>query len=388
MLDVDLVRWRRALHEIPEPGFAEVETSAYLRGVLRRMGLDVEPRAGTGLMAEIAGRGRGARVALRADMDGLPLQEETGEAFSSRHAGMMHACGHDIHMAILLGAARNLLARRDFPGRIRLLFQPSGEKLPGGARALIAEGVLQGVDGVIGLHVRARDPVGVVGMRAGAVMANADSFEISVDGRGGHESEPEPARDAVLIGSQIVVNLQQIVSRRIAPLSPVVVSVGSFQAGSAPNIMAESARLSGTVRTFSARLQDLVAQEITKTAAATAAMHGAVAEVAYHRGVPAVINDAPVLAAWRQALDGVVRVMDTRPSMAGEDFAYYLNEVPGAFIFLGGRPDGGVHPHHSPHFRVSEACLPFGVEVMTRGARALLEHPDVLRRARWREGPV
>lgn len=381
-MDEDLVTWRRTLHQIPELGFQEFETSEYLRGVLEEMGLPIEQHAETGLVTEIDGRGRGPLIALRADMDGLPLQEESGESFSSRHDGMMHACGHDIHMAVLLGTAKRLLSRRDFPGRIRLLFQPSEEGNRSGARALIDEGALGHVEGIIGLHVWSHEQVGRVAMRPGAMMANADSFEIVVHGRGGHGSEPDTAQDAVLIGSQIVVNLQQLVSRRVTPLEPCVVSVGTFKAGSASNIIAETARLTGTVRTFSARMQDIVEREMVQIAGKTAAMHGARADVTYHRGVPAVINDAPVIDVWRSALEGVVRTSNPEPSMAGEDFSYYLNEVPGAFVFLGGRPEGDVYPHHSPHFRVSEDCLPIGVEVMTRGARALLEHPEVLDQAR------
>ena len=381
-MDADLVRWRRALHEMPEPGFAELETSAYVREVLEGWGLRVQTRAKTGLVAEIAGQGSGPVIALRADMDGLPLTEESGEPFASRHPGMMHACGHDVHIAVLLGAARELLRQADFPGRIRLLFQPSEEGPESGARALIDEGALQGVDGILGLHVWSHEPAGTVAMRDGAMMASADTFDIMVEGRGGHGSEPHTARDAILIASQIVVNLQQITSRRLTPLEPCVVSVGRIEAGSASNIIAESARLSGTVRTFSAAAQETVEREMIRIAAATAAMQRARADVHYHRGVPAVINDRPVIEAWRAALAGIVKTSEPLPAMASEDYSLYLNQVPGAFVFLGGKPEGEVFPHHSPHFRISEECLPVGVETLVRGARALLTHPEVLRRAR------
>ncbi len=360
-----------------------MKTSAYVREVLEGFGLRVKTYAKTGLVGEIVGkRGSGPVIALRADMDGLPLQEASGESFSSRHPGMMHACGHDIHMAVLLGTARALLAQADFPGRIRLVFQPSEEGPESGARALIEEGALTGVDGIIGLHVWSHEPAGTVAMRAGAMMASADTFEIEVEGRGGHGSEPHTARDAILIASQIVVNLQQIVSRRLTPLEPCVVSVGRVEAGAASNIIAESARMSGTVRTFSAVAQETVEREMIRIATATAAMHGARADVRYHRGVPAVINDGPVIDAWRAALRGTVATSEPLPAMASEDYSLYLNQVPGAFVFLGGRPEGEVFPHHSPHFRVSEDCLPVGVETMVRGARTLLAHPDVLERAR------
>jgi len=375
-----LVEWRRALHQIPELGFEEHETSQYLRRVLAGMGLDVEVAADTGLVTEISGREPGPVIALRADMDGLPLQEESGEPFSSQHDQIMHACGHDVHMSVLLGVAERLVHRRDFPGSVRLLFQPSEEGQASGARALIAAGALRGVAGILGLHVWAPVPVGAVAIRPGVMMASADSFEIVVHGRGGHGSEPDTARDAVLIASQVVVNLQMVVSRRVTPLEPVVISVGTFQAGAASNIIAETARLTGTVRTLSSAVEDVVERELAVIAANTAAMHGATVDFTYHRGVPAVVNDKAVVDAWTAALRDVAAVEVPRPAMGGEDFSYYLQEVPGAFLFLGGRPDGEQFPHHSPHFRISEACLPIGVEVMERGARALLSHPEVLQR--------
>lgn len=377
----DLLRWRHDLHRIPELGFQERETSAYVRSVLEQLGLDVVSRAETGLVAEIAGNGRGPVIAVRADMDGLPLQEESGEAFASRHDGVMHACGHDVHMTAVLGMAARLAAEPDFPGTVRLLFQPSEEGNRSGAKALMDDGALADVDGIIGLHVWAPVPVGTVVMRAGAFMANTDGFEITVHGRGGHGSEPETAKDAVLIGSQIVVNLQTIVSRHVSPLDSCVVSVGTFDAGSASNILAETAHLTGTVRTFSGSVQDQVERDIAKMANHTAALHGATVDVVYHRGVPAVINHPAVIQSWRQVLTGMVTVQESGPYMGGEDFAYYLRAVPGAFIFLGGRPDGEQFPHHSPHFRVSDACLPIGVEVLERGARTLSTHPEVLRQA-------
>ena len=370
------VTWRRELHRIPELAFEEVQTADYCADVLKRLGLDVQRPIPTGLMAEIAGRGRGPTVALRADMDGLPLQEDSGEPFSSEHPGVMHACGHDAHMAILLGTAERLMKARNFPGRVRLLFQPSEERPPGGAPELIAHGALTDVDVILGLHVWASYPVGTAAIKPGAMMANSDRFRIAVHGRGGHGSEPDTAKDAVLIASQIVVNLQTIVSRRVSPLEACVVTAGTIRSGVTFNIIAEEAEITGTVRTLSAHTQRLVEAEISRVAEHTAALHDARATVEYMPGYPAVINHPAVVSAWRSALDGVVKVVEPLPSMGGEDFAFYLQQRPGAFLFLGARPTGEQFPHHSPHFRISEDCLPIGVSVLERGALTFLEHPE------------
>jgi len=377
-IDPQYITWRRDLHQIPELAFEEVETAAYIERELERLGLKPARLGKTGLMADIEGNGAGPTVALRADMDGLPLAEDSGEPFSSRHDGVMHACGHDLHMTILLGTVRALVSRHDFPGRVRVMFQPSEERPPGGAPDLIRRGVLEGVDGVLGLHVWSGYPVGTVALKHGTMMANSDRFRIRVHGRGGHGSEPDTAKDAVLIASQIVVNLQPIVSRRVSPLEAAVVTAGTIQGGVTFNIIAEEAEVTGTVRTLNAGTQALVEQEIRVVAESTARMHGARVDVEYLHGYPAVINHASVVDGWREALAGAVHLIEPRPSMGGEDFAYYLKERPGAFAFLGAAPDGEVFPHHSPHFRASEAALPIGVTVLERGARYFLEHPERL----------
>ncbi len=370
------ITWRRDLHQIPELAFEEFETADYLERELLRLGLSPVRLGKTGLMADIAGRASGPTVALRADMDGLPLVEDSGEPFSSRHEGVMHACGHDMHMTILLGAIEGLLARRDFPGQVRIMFQPSEERPPGGAPDLIARGVLEGVDVVLGLHVWSGFPVGTVGIRPGTMMANSDRFRIRIHGRGGHGSEPDTAKDAVLIASQIVVNLQTIVSRRVSPMEAAVVTAGTIRGGVTFNIIAEDAEVTGTVRTLNHGTQALVEEEIRVVAENTARMHGATAELEYMYGYPAVINHGPVVDAWRAAVGRDAHFIEPSPSMGGEDFAYYLKERPGAFAFLGAAPDTEVFPHHSPHFRVSEEALPIGVMLLERGARHFLQHPE------------
>ncbi|MHB1953642.1 MAG: M20 metallopeptidase family protein [Sulfobacillus sp.] len=369
----EVVAHRRALHQIPELGFEESETQAYLHQALQSMGLDPVAHK-TGLWADIEGNGPGKTVMLRADIDGLPLKEDTGLSFSSRHEGIMHACGHDGHMAILLGTTARLLANRDdFTGRVRVAFQPAEEKPPGGAVDLIAAGVLEGVDEVLGLHLWSEFPVGEVQLLAGPAMANADEFIIRVKGRGGHGSAPETTKDAVLIAAQIVVNLQTIVSRRIGAFDPAVVSCGTISGGANFNIIAEQAEITGTVRTFSQEVQKRIRQEIHHIAQTTAQLYDAEVDFSYVMGYPAVVNHAQTVARWSKALGGVVELREGQPSMGGEDFAYYLHHRPGALLFLGCAPQGEIFPHHSPHFLINEEALPLGVEALWRGVQSVSE---------------
>ncbi|AUW92992.1 MAG: amidohydrolase [Sulfobacillus thermotolerans] len=372
--DTDIITYRRDLHKIPELGFQERQTQAYLVQALKNMGLTPVEVAETGVMADILGSQPGKMIAVRADIDGLPLREETGLDFSSEHPGVMHACGHDGHMAIVLGLAERLTADRNFPGTVRVFFQPSEEKPPGGAPAMIAGGCLEGVDEVLGLHLWSNDPVGTVGIRSGPLMANADEFTIRVKGKGGHGSEPAHTKDAVLIASQIVVNLQTIVSRRLNAFDIAVVSCGMIQSGVTFNIIAETAEIKGTVRTLSHTVQNTVMHEIEHIAKTTAALYDADAELSYVFGYPAVINHESSVKRLEEAWKGMVDIIHPDPAMGGEDFAYYLQEKPGAFFFVGCRPedDNQVYPHHSPHFMVNEKALPLGVELLYRGVMSFL----------------
>lgn len=366
-----LIEDRRNLHQIPELEHEEHETQAYLRDALSQGGLDAHTVAKTGLMVEIPGRAPGARVAVRAEMDGLPLGEDTEIAFRSRHPGRMHACGHDGHMAMALAVARRFQANPPQKGSVRFLFQPAEEQHPGGALDMIADGCLDGVDRIIGLHLQSPMPTGQAVLHAGAMMANSDRFRIVIHGRGGHASEPEATQDAVLIGSQLVAQLQTIVSRRVPATDPAVVTCGAFHAGSAANIIADTAEILGTVRTLSAQVQSQIAEEIQHMASTVAALYGAQAEVSYTPGYPAVINNAEVANLWASSLDGAIQLVDHPPIMGGEDFSHYLNRIPGAFLLLGARPQQ-YFPHHSPHFTIDEDALPIGVELLYRGVLALL----------------
>ena len=371
-----VVEDRRYLHAHPELSFEERETVRYLASRIEAMGLSPEPVAG-GLVVRLAGGGGAGRtVALRADMDALPVDEAADVPFRSQTPGVMHACGHDAHMAIALGVMGALARRRaTLRGEVRFVFQPGEESPPGGALAMIEAGALRAVDAVIGVHLASELEAGRGDVRPGVVTANSDRFEIAVAGRGGHASRPHLCVDSALCAAQILVALQTIVSRRLDPLEPAVVTVGEIHAGSAPNVIPQTARLSGTVRTFSAHARHVARAEIERISAAVAEGAGATAEVRYVEGYPACANPegeptAALQAAVREVL-GEGGLVAGRPRLAGDDFAYYGRTAPATFLFLGsGGPDGA--PHHSPLFRVDEACLTYGVEIVTRAIERLV----------------
>lgn len=366
--------WRRDLHQIPELGHEEFETAAYIENVAKSLGLDTGRPTPTSVVVNVSGSTPGPRVAWRADIDGLPIQEETGLSFSSRHSGVMHACGHDGHMAIALGVLRRLAEKPPEQGSVRVFFQPSEERHPGGAQHLIEAGILVGVDTVLGLHLWSGIPTGEVGLRPDIVMANSDRFRIAVRGRGGHGSAPHETRDAILMASQIVVNLQTIVSRRVSPLAPAVITCGAVHAGHAHNIIAEHAEILGTVRTLDEQTQALVEREMRSWTETTAAQSGGTAVLEYHHGYPAVVNNPDVARRWAEAIGDCARVTTPDPNMGGEDFAYYLKKTKGAFALVGAYPDGPQYPHHSPHFDIHEGSLDIGLEVAWRGIQTGLLH--------------
>lgn len=352
--------WRRHLHRHPEVAGHEFETADFLHRHLEGLGLPVTAMAGTGLRAVLAGDPDGRTVALRADMDALPLTETAGREYGSVNPGAMHACGHDGHMAILLGVAE-LLARRPerLPGSVVFLFQPAEELPPGGATTLIEAGALDGVDAIFGLHLWQKLPTGTVGVVTGPMMAQSDNFRITVTGRGGHGSTPHLTADPILAAAQIVVSLQSVVSRGIDPLRPAVLSFGQVAGGTAYNIIPETVTLRGTVRTFDPAVQEFMARRLAEISAATAQALGAAAAVEYEPGYPPLVND-PAMAEFVRSVTvrtlggDALRAID--PVMGGEDFAYYLQKIPGAFLFFGAG-DGHPYPHHHPAFDIDEAAL-------------------------------
>jgi amidohydrolase len=364
----ELVEWRRDFHRHPELSFAERRTSEVVRAFLEACGIEVRACAGTGLRGLLQGGREGPTIALRADMDALAVAEESDTEYRSQAEGVMHACGHDGHMAILMGAARLLGRHRaTLAGNIVFLFQPSEEDPPGGATRMIAEGALDGVDGVFGLHLWQPLPTGQVGVRSGALMAQADKFKVVVNGRGGHASQPHLTIDPVLVASHVVVAAQSIASRFVDPLAPVVVSFTTVHGGRVHNIIPDSVTLTGTVRTLDLGVQGAIKARLREVCEQTCRAFGASADFEYEDGYPPLINDASMVdlvtrAARRELGDTDVTTIE--PVMGGEDFAFYLQRVPGAFMMLGAG-DGMRYPHHSARFDIDERVLPLGVRLMT-----------------------
>lgn len=363
----EMVEFRRDLHMHPELSFEEERTPEKIAEYLKGLGLEVRTGVGgRGVVGVLEGARPGRTIALRADFDALPIQEETDLPYASTVPGVMHACGHDIHTATLLGVARVLSeARERLAGRIVFIHQFAEEVSPGGAKPMIDDGCLDGVDLIYGAHVWSPLPCGTVGVRSGEAMAAADAFEVTVQGRGGHGAMPHATVDALVVASQAVVNLQQIVSRRVDPLKPAVVTVGSLHAGSAFNVIADAATMTGTVRTFDDEVRSDIERALTEIVQATCAAAGASAEISYRRGYPAVKNHpgetARVERLARELL-GDRAVVGVEAVMGGEDFAYYLEEIPGTFFFVGGKHQGveSSYPHHHPRFDVDERAMLVG----------------------------
>ena len=364
----ELVSWRRDFHRHPELGFEELRTSAVIREFLESLGLQVQACAKTGLRAVLAGKPGGQTVALRADMDALPLEEQGDKEYISQNPGVTHACGHDGHMAIIMGAAKILSQMKDrFSGKVVFLFQPSEERIPGGAKLMIEEGALEGVDAIFGLHLWQNLATGIVGVVKGPMMAQPDAFSITIKGKGGHGSMPQQTVDPILVASQLVVNVQSIVSRSIDPLKPVVVSFGTIKGGTIYNIIPEKVTLTGTVRSFDADVQKLTEQRLRKITQKTCETYGATAEFKYDIGYASLVNDAGMVDFIEKITAktlGKERIKHIEPVMGGEDFAYYLKKVPGAFLFFG-MGDGTQYPHHHPGFDIDEKALPEAAYLMT-----------------------
>jgi len=375
-IQADLVALRRDLHQNPELAWAERRTAGRVAAFLEGSGLDVRAGvAGTGLVA--TARGAGARtVVLRADMDGLPIQEQSDAPYASRVPGVMHACGHDGHTAIGAAAARVLGARRP-AGTVRVLFQPA-EEGEGGAQRVLAEGALEGADVILGIHLWNELPVGTIGVKAGPLMAAVDRLSIVVRGRGGHGGHPHRAADPVVAAAQVVLALQTLVSREVSPLDSAVLTVGAIHGGQAFNVIPDEVTLTGTVRTFDAALRRSIPERVRRIAGGVASALQCEAEVEVRPGNPPVVNDAAVAALARRAAVRVVgeeNVVEPEPTMGGEDMAVYFERVPGCFVFVGSaNPARGLdQPHHSPRFDFDEAALAIGCEFMVQVAEEALK---------------
>ncbi|WP_059103750.1 M20 metallopeptidase family protein [Shouchella shacheensis] len=359
-----IVEWRRHLHTYPELSFHEVETPAFIAQKLEELGLEVKKGVGgRGVVAYLRGENAGPTIALRADFDALPIEEENNIDFKSKNPGVMHACGHDGHAAALLGVATVLAETKEtLNGTIVFLFQHAEEKPPGGAREMIADGCLEGVDYVFGAHVASDIPLGQVSVTSGSIMAAVDAFTIQIQGKGGHGARPHNTIDSIVAGSQLVSNLQQIVSRRVNPVDTAVVTVGVFQAGTAFNVIADTATIEGTVRTFNKQTRTDIEEEIRSIVRGVEQSTHATCSVDYLNGYPPLVNyehETDVLREVAEKTLGHDAVISMPASLGGEDFAFYLEERPGNFFHVGGRTDdeNTQYPHHHPRFNFDEQAL-------------------------------
>jgi len=373
-----VINSRRDLHRIPEIGYTEEKTSAYVADYLRREGLEVQTEIAQFGVVGLLETGRpGPTLMIRADMDALLLQEETGLEFASTHEGVMHACGHDAHMAMGLGAATVLNRIKDeFSGTVKFIFQPA-EEGPGGAKPMIDEGVMENpnVDYAIGCHVWAEIPEGTIGVRSGPFMAAMDRFDLKIIGNGGHGAKPHLCIDALEVGTQVVNALQRISSRHMHPLEPTVVTVGSFHAGTTFNIIPGEAEMCGTTRTFNLDIWDSWEQRLKKVIGGVCESMGADFELKFSKGYPPTVNDESMSEVVRRCGAEVVgpeNIVIPEQTMGGEDMSYFLQRAKGCFFVLGvGRE--GYAPVHNPQFMFNEDILSLGVETHCRVALELLK---------------
>lgn len=379
-----LIEMRRDLHRHPELAFEEVRTSGIVAEKLKSFGLEVRRGVGqTGVIGLLRRGGEGPAVALRGDMDALPIQEETGAPYASTRPGVMHACGHDAHTTLVLGAARFLAENPAFldglPGQVKFIFQPA-EEGRAGAAAMIRDGVLSDppVEAIFGAHMLPALPVGQAGFTPGAALAAFDRIEIKVVGKGGHAARPNAAVDPVVAAAHVVAALQTVVSRNVDPLESAVVTIGSVVAGSAFNVIPETALLVGTLRTLSSKVRLLARHRVRELAEGVASAFGAKAKVAIEEGYPVMFNDPGLTAFASEAVEarwGREAAVPLAPVMASEDFAYYLERVPGTFFRLGcGDAGRGITAGlHSPRFDIDEDVLPFGAAVFAQIVREYLK---------------
>jgi amidohydrolase len=380
-----VIALRRTLHQWPELGFQETRTSTLVAERLQALGLEVRTGiAQTGVLGILRGAEEGKTVLLRADMDGLPIEEASGAPYSSKNHGVMHACGHDGHTAILLTVAKVLAqCRQQFSGAVKFAFQPAEELPPGGAKGMIEGGVLEAprVDAAFGLHLWNGLPVGKIGVDEGPIMASVDRFDIVIKGVGSHGAYPHTGVDPIVVGSYIVAALQTLVSREVPPLAPVVVTVGKFQGGTAFNVIPSQAELSGTVRTVDARIREEMPARIERIVRGVTSGMRADYTFNYVYGYPVTVNDVNRARFARQvagAIVGDANVVSAGMTMGAEDMSYFLQAVPGCYLRLGsGNSDKGlIHPHHSALFNFDEAALPIGVELLAQLSLAYLSGRD------------
>ena len=378
LLFEEIVRLRRDLHQFPETGFDVERTASIVANTLRAAGLEVKEKVGkTGVVADLNIAGSFRYLAFRADMDALPMQEESDLPYKSSVDGKAHLCGHDGHTALLLGAAKFLSQNKQrLKQSIRFIFQPSEEQKPGGAPGMIKDGCLDHVDAIYGLHVWPWLPTGTIGICPGPMLAQSDVFDIRILGRGGHAASPHETIDPIVVGSHIITSAQSIISRMTNPLDAAVLSFTRFSAGSAYNVIPSEALLSGTVRTYQPECLKLIRRTLEEMIEHIAEAFGAKATLDYMSGYPPLINHPQACKAVEEAalrfLPGAQVDLDAKKAMFGEDFAYYVQQVPGCFIQLGCRNEDKqcVFPLHHPRFNLDEECLKIGLKLFSEIAFA------------------
>ena len=363
----EMIAWRRHIHKHPETAFEEHQTSDYVALRLHKFGIDVHRGlAGTGVVGTLkGGKGDGPAIGLRADMDALDIEEKNDIDYKSENPGKMHACGHDGHSTMLLGAAKYLSETKNFAGTVHFIFQPAEEN-EGGGRVMIEEGLFEKfpVESVYGMHNMPGIPVGEFAIRSGPIMASFDIFEITLTGTGTHAALPQLGRDAVVAASQLVTALQTIASRTVSPFDAAVVSVTQIHTGDTWNVIPEEAVIRGTTRAFKEEIQTHMETEIRRIADGIAATFGVTAQVHYERRYPPTINDAAetdLTAGIAREIAGNDMVsLDKDPMMGAEDFAFMLNEKPGAYMWIGNGPRDGGCMLHNPHYDFNDEVLPLG----------------------------
>lgn len=372
-----IISLRRHFHTYPELSAQEFNTQKTILEELSALGLAPRKIAGTGVIARLQGNLPGKTIALRADIDALELQDECGKPYQSKNPGVCHACGHDGHTAMLIGAAKILAELRDhLAGTIIFLFQPSEECFPGGAALMVQEGALTGVDAIIGAHLWQSHSAGTSAISYNRMMASPDAFTITIKGRGGHGSMPHQTIDTVLVAAQLVTALHTIISRNIDPLEPAVLSIGSLKAGDTYNIIPDTATLVGTVRSFSLDIKKTVFERIEQITSGICQAAGAAFQIDKTFGFPPVINHPQIAEVFVNASAesiGKKNTLIVDPVMGGEDFSVYLDIIPGAFIFIGSgnKKKGIIYPQHHPKFDIDEKALAYGTEIMVRTAMQL-----------------
>ena len=379
-IEDQIIAWRREFHANPELGFQERRTAARVAGVMESLGYRVCPGVGkTGVVAE---RGQGhPAIAIRADMDALPIQETNAVPYASQVPGVMHACGHDAHTAIALGVA-TLLAQESFPGTLRFLFQPAeeigDEQGISGAQRMIEDGAIEGIDATLALHVDAALPAGEISVDAGPSSAGVDTFYATIIGRGGHGAAPHKSVDPIHIAGHVILALHGIVSRRLHPYDPAVVSIGSIHGGEANNVIPESVEMTGTLRYMEVEVQKKIHAEIERALSMASAMGGEY-NLRFEIGYPPMYNDAAVVALIQEAagdLIGAENIKAPQQQMGAEDFGFFSKVAPGAMFSLGARIEQDERKHHSPRFDIDERCLAFGAALLAESALRFLRRPE------------